>query len=117
MFRKTLQVALFTYAMGQAPRLARDIHILRMAVRAAILSQFGLEYVENSGLFSICIAGFTHCKAAGNVPPYQPHPSLGREIDSCNTPVAVFIGVRKTENPVDAHRADNPPELRSRDDE
>jgi hypothetical protein len=92
-------------------------NVLGMALRCALVSELGLKNVEECGLISAAVAGFLDGQATRDLSADKPDPSLGREIDPCNTPVVVFIGVRKTENPVDAHRADLPPELRSRDDE
>ena len=44
-------------AANRLPGLACHIHILRMAVGAAILAEFGLEDIQECGLLSVRIAG------------------------------------------------------------
>jgi hypothetical protein len=77
--------------MDETPGSAGHIHVLGMAVRAAILTEFGLEYIQDCSLFPICIAGFRYGETTCDLSADKPDPSLGHEIDPGNTSVVVFI--------------------------
>jgi hypothetical protein len=86
-----------------------------MAVGTALFAELGFEHIENCRLRSVRVTGLLAGQAAGNTSTHEPDPLFCDKTDPGDTTMAVLVGVGKTENPVDAHRADFPPELRSRD--
>jgi hypothetical protein len=61
------RVAWLVEAPHKPPWFSGHTHIFRMAVRAALLAKFGLEYVEQRDFLAVGIARFHSSKATGNL--------------------------------------------------
>ena len=80
-----------------------------MAVGTAFFAEFGFEDIQNRSLSAIVVAGLLARKASLHFFPYQPYPLFVREADSRHAAVVVLIRIGKTDNLLQAHRAESLP--------
>lgn len=113
---KKLDVGHWVETANQAPGAARYIYIFRMAAGAALLAEFGLEYIQERDFLPIGIARFFSSHATGSLFANKPHPLLCDKANSGDATMVVLVRVGKTENPVETHGVGLTFKLKIKDD-
>jgi hypothetical protein len=99
------EVARFVKAPDMAPTLFRHKDILRVAIRAATVTEVGFKDIEDCSFLAVWVAGFLHGKTARDPFTDEPNPFFCDKTDSSDTTMIMLVRVGKTENPVAAHGA------------